>query len=56
MTEQQKDEALASIRLRIDAAEQRGLKATARSWREYYVNVANRAAGEMVLSNKRRWA
>ena len=49
MTEDQKAGALAEIEARAAAAEARGLRFTARSWRDYAANVAARSAGEIVL-------
>ncbi len=50
MTENQKAAALAGLEERAAAAEVRGLRCTARSWREYAANMAVRPAAEMVLS------
>ena len=50
MTENQKDAALAEIEARAAAAEARGLRFTARSWRDYAASMARRPAEEIVLS------
>ncbi len=50
MTERDKQAALAALEARAAAAEARGLRYTARSWRDYAANMAARPAAEMVLS------
>lgn len=49
MTEDQKMAALDAIEARAEAAEHRGLRFTARSWRDYAANMAARPAAEIVL-------
>jgi len=48
MTEQDKQNALDMIAIRIASADHYGLTATAKSWRDLYVNIANRPAEEIV--------
>lgn len=50
MTEDQKGAALAELETRAAAAEARGLKFTARSWRDYAAGMAARPAAGIVLS------
>ena len=50
MTEDQKTGALAEIEARAAAAEARGLRFTARSWRDYAANMARRPAAGIVLA------
>ena len=51
MTEADKQQLLHTIAQRITIAEERGLRATAKSWRETYRVITDRPAGEMVRSN-----
>jgi hypothetical protein len=48
MTEQQKQAALDMIAKRIATADHYGLRATAQSWRDLYVNFASRPAASIL--------
>ena len=50
MTEADKQNALDMIAVRIAKADHHGLKATAQSWRDYYVSIAERPAEEIVAA------
>ncbi len=55
MTEYEKQAALAALETRAAAAEARGLRHTALSWRDYAANMAERPAAEMVLLSRVGW-
>lgn len=50
MTEQEKAAVLTAIRTKIEIADRVGLKATAQSWRELYLNVGAKPAAEIVMN------
>lgn len=52
MTEKEKAAVLAAITSKIVIAENIGLNATARSWRELYMNVLARPAAQIVIANR----